>query len=628
MFPLSPSFQFPQTTFSSNTFWQNVRGPAWLILFAVAFAGMNQTLATDPPLAPRSATPYVRPTQYHLLPPAKPKVIERVRSVEDLVPVLDETPMMSLTSGPIDSGMQPVDFQQTEWPDTEATHGRNRFGNVPAMPETIGAFRPARVPSKYAETWPSKTWPEKTTRTQQFAAESVAGGDESRGGIRTSLFQAIRNPFVTQPVTNPVTQVNHSPIVPLPDRLTSPSVPLTSDPGPQSTAAVPYESLYPSEIHPAGCPCESCQAVFHQNSGTVFGSRPTAIVSKPETTFRLDALIWWSNSSSLPALATTNPAGTALDVAGALNTPGTASVFNDHAFAEAAPGYRFQIDHDFEGFGGIDFEFLQLGTRSESLNASSAEFPILGRPFTELLTNDSSASVIAFPAQSTGAIQVAMDSRFRTAAAHYYQLAMEESSRSTDDLLVAKFLIGPRIASLQESLWTQDRSSDLINGSLLQRTDSLRTENLFVGGEIGMLLNRRFKYVDLTAGLSLAMGANRQKFRASGNSVLTDSASLTTTTDSGWLNSSLGPVQINRNRFSVIPSAEFGVGFETQWGWRLSFGYDVMLWTNALRATEQLDSQLDTTFGGGPGAAVRPFPSLKNDSYLAHGVSFGMERRW
>ena len=141
---------------------------------------------------------------------------------------------------------------------------------------------------------------------------------------------------------------------------------------------------------------------------------------------------------------------------------------------------------------------------------------------------------------------------------------------------------------------------------------------------MGLELNRRFKRVDLSAGVSLAAGANRQKLQGNGQSVFTNSTGQTSVSNSGLFNSAVGASDIKSNKFSLIPAAELGIGFQTKWGWKLSIDYNVILWTNTLRVTDLVPTGLDPRFG----AAERPFSSLKDDSYLAHGISLGLERRW
>lgn len=676
MFHSSHHDQFSTSAFASNSgvvFAGSLRQFACLIV--VVFS-VSYVQAADPPPAPRNATPFVRPTQYHLLPPIYRAQVDRVPTVEDLVPMLDDSSSLRLRSGPVGrttgaSGQGASGINLTDdWPYTEATHGRRRIGRVSEIPARIGAFRPARVPSKYADN--SSGFQQVHFQQPEFQPSLQQGqfregrADAARFDVAPALFEAVSSPFVNQPVqhlvspvwegevleaeqwsTEPqwsgepwgierpasaIRTVNYSDNTPIPDPMmtTSPETPLSASPF--TSESIPMSAPYGQEIHsvhPSDCQCDFCQSNSFTDPGVLFGNQPTAIISERQTTVRFDSLAWWSNSSSLPALASTSVAGTARNAAGVLGNPGTMSLFADNAFSAATPGFRIQLDRDLEGYGGIDFEFLQLATRSENLSASSAQFPILARPFTDITNGNQAASVIAFPGEHTGAIQLAMDSRFRSAAVHYYQLAMEEGSRSRDDQLVAKFQIGPRIATLQETLWTNDHSFDIVNNTSVQRTDAFKVENLFVGGEVGLELNRRFQHLDLSAGLSLAVGANRQKFQANGQSVLTDAVGQTSTSDSGWLSSSVGAGEIKRNQFSVIPAAELGIGFQTRWGWKLSFGYNMMLWTNAVRVTEQIPTGLNPTFGGGAvGGAMRPFSSLKDESFLAHGVSFGLERRW
>lgn len=649
-----------------------------LVCVIATIACSDRALATDPPPAPRSATPFVRPTQYHLLPPIYRPQVDRVPTVDDLVPMLDDSIHLRPSSGPVHGSTATTGFQSSDdWPYTEASHGRRRIRTVAEMPERIGAFRPARIPSKYATKWES----EQGARIQQATFQQVSPqhalsfqsqeyqpgstqlgstqpqasqpeafrrthGDAPEFSFEPELFQPMSSPFAAESVPHQVApswdndavpdgihssgikQANYSDNVPIPDPFPSSNV-MANMPSADSstTMSAPYQQEVQT-VHAVGCECDLCQSHSSLDPGELFHHRRAAIVAARRTTVQLEGLVWWSNSSSLPVLATTNPAGTAVGDAGLLSNATTTSVFTQNAFTEAAPGYRFQIDHDLPGYGGISFEFLQLGTVSENRFASSDQFPILARPFIEASTASDSASVLAFPGLGAGSIQFEMESRFRTAAVHYYQLAIEESSESAEDQFTARFQMGPRIASLREDFWSQDHSFDLINNSSQQRTDSLNVENLFVGGEVGLLLNRQYRRVDLSAGLSVAVGANRQKFQSGGSSVLTEFTGQTVPTDSGWLTSSVSSGGRNRHRFSVIPSAEFGVGFELARGWKLSVGYDVMLWTNALRVTDQISTQLDTRNGAGPGDAIRPFQNLKEDNFLAHGVSFGIERRW
>ena len=641
---------------------------------------------TAPAPAPRNATPIVRPTQYHLLPSIYRSQVDPVPSVADSVPLFDNSSVFRFNSGPINS----QDARSTTnrislggWPSTAASPGRRFQVNASGLPSRMRAFRPAGIPSKYATTVsePADRFPHlgllgrrKQPRRQQpliqQAQYQVPVTTGPGADLAPAFFEEVENPYVNQPVqqmlspvreteaseaaqwqqnftpTGPweiqpppstirrmssiaqssVTDPMMTPVPPIPGQAFSSDMSKHSDHSdPMSNPILNSMSdPYEHEVHALSRQWDLRQKRSFADPTTLFGQNTTAVLADRQTTFQLDALAWFTSSSSLPILATTSAPGTARNEAGILGTPSTSSLFSDDAFSSAVPGFRIQVAKDFVGYGGIDFEFIQLATRSENEFASSADFPILARPFIDALTGSPSADLIAFPGESTGAVQVALDSRFRTAAIHYYQLAVEQSSSSINDQLVAKLQIGPRVATLQETFSSNDQSFDIVNNTSLQRTDALNVENLFVGGEVGLELNRRFKRVDLSAGVSLAAGANRQKLQGNGQSVFTNSTGQTSVSNSGLFNSAVGASDIKSNKFSLIPAAELGIGFQTKWGWKLSFDYNVILWTNTLRVTDLVPTGLDPRFG----AAERPFSSLKDDSYLAHGISLGLERRW
>jgi hypothetical protein len=66
--------------------------------------------------------------------------------------------------------------------------------------------------------------------------------------------------------------------------------------------------------------------------------------------------------------------------------------------------------------------------------------------------------------------------------------------------------------------------------------------------------------------------------------------------------------------------------------WRASVGYSLLYWGSVLRATEQIDPVIN------PGLLppeqnpltgdLRPASLMQDSSYLAHGITFGLERRW
>lgn len=598
----------------------------------VAVLGLAPSAESQDIVQPRAATPFVRPTQYHLLPKVSDTDPRRVPTVSELVPVL-ERPVddWPVNTGPVHTGPvgPPLSSEgsrspASEWSSLQPMQSQvvrtDRYVEPSAAP--IARLRPAGIPLKYAE-----------------ENEFQQTGRGSQSAIETALFRPMGSPFETAPIRSQtrslhlpndhegVRTVSHTQGMHSPE---SPAVETdaeSTDSRRIERASALVSQPSDSLTYGGSVPCESCSpGVIYENQPWV-ESQPAAIVSNRETRFQMDVLSWWASSTSMPLIATTSPVGTDRNVAGIPGQPGTEALFGGSVFADATPGYRIRFDRDLNGYGGIDVEWMQLGTLSESFAIASTQSAIIARPYIDWATGQPVADLIAYPNDSVGAIQSSMNSRFLTAAAHYYQVAVEENSRTQNDLLEAKFQIGPRLAVLREDFMVSGRSTDSATGNSHQATDRLSAENLFVGAELGVQLHRRFEYVDLTAGLSLAAGATRQKFRGSGRSLFSSGAGQTTGSDVGWLTDN---VSVNQNRFSVIPAAEFGIGFRTRWGWKLNLGYNVMFWTNTLRVTDQVDARFTPFHAGNIAAAgtLRAPPSLRDDSYLAHGLSIGLERRW
>ena len=81
-----------------------------------------------------------------------------------------------------------------------------------------------------------------------------------------------------------------------------------------------------------------------------------------------------------------------------------------------------------------------------------------------------------------------------------------------------------------------------------------------------------------------------------------------------------------------MPSLECAIGYELQRGWRFSVAYNLMYWTNVMRAAEQIDSTINPNLFP-PSVATaadpaRPARLFKEADYLAHGLSIGFEKRW
>ena len=118
-------------------------------------------------------------------------------------------------------------------------------------------------------------------------------------------------------------------------------------------------------------------------------------------------LLWWMRGQNLPAIATTNPAGTSASQAGVLGAPGTSTIIggawaNDGMRTGGKFSAGYWLDNAKDIAVEADFFFLQNLT--ESYNQVSDGSTILARPFNNALDGTPSAVRIAYPGDVSGSI--------------------------------------------------------------------------------------------------------------------------------------------------------------------------------------------------------------------------------
>jgi hypothetical protein len=362
----------------------------------------------------------------------------------------------------------------------------------------------------------------------------------------------------------------------------------------------------------------------------------------------LEALVWWTSKSDVPVLATTSPAGVGPQQAGILG--GNAQpLFGDSAlFGDSPSGFRFRMGHflnDCDG-SGLTAEFFMLGSRGHDFHAGSNGDPIIARPFFNAGTNLQDAQLIAYTGSYRGALNINAETRMYSLAGHLWgELYIDRScdcgegcsdgsscrQRNPEETqLGIKF--GPRFMHLDDSLLMDETAVSIASGSSFHLLDSFKTENSFLGGEIGIRTQRQRGPFDLELGLQLAIGATRQELDINGLSVVTTNQGVATTSPGGLLALDSNSGSWDRNRFSLVPGLELSIGYQLKSGWRATVGYNLLYWTNVLRASEQIDGSINTDkiapiILPSPGPE-RPSVQFDESDYLAHGISFGLERQW
>ena len=218
------------------------------------------------------------------------------------------------------------------------------------------------------------------------------------------------------------------------------------------------------------------------------------------------------------------------------------------------------------------------------------------------------------------------------------------------DYRFVDFLFGFRWYQLNETL---EINEDLVvdipppgdttnNGTRFLVFDQFKTENDFVGGDLGFdwgIERGRFSLGLLS---KLAIGNNRQRVSINGTTqVIPPGETEAPGTGVGGLlaqRSNIGDYE--RDRFCMIPELNFNVGYKVTQRLKLRAGYTIMYWTNVVRPGDQIDRDINTTLAPDfdadgtpipPGPLVGPFRpafAFNETNVLIQGLNAGVEYNW
>lgn len=369
----------------------------------------------------------------------------------------------------------------------------------------------------------------------------------------------------------------------------------------------------------------------------------------PHYWIQSDVLLWWTNGVDLSSVVTTSPAGTPGLQAGVLGQPGTSVLWgNEELFDSLRSGFRLRGGEWYEEDDGSGWqaEFLMLGSTGHNFHGQSNGQPVLARPFFNEATGQQDAQLVAFPAVVDGALAINAETRLYSLSLSLWGEIMDERVedrsrtgeprhartclRSGTETRTMGLRIGPRFIHHDDSILFDEFARSQATGNEFRILDSFKTENSFLGGEFGLRGRRQKGPISVDLGVNVALGATRQELDVSGYTAISTGTG-TTLSPSGLYAQPTNSGSWDETTFSVVPSLEVALGYETANGWRFSVGYDVIYWTNVLRAAEQIDftvhpDQLPPAVT--PNSATRPSVLLHESDYFAQGLSFAIERRW
>jgi hypothetical protein len=363
------------------------------------------------------------------------------------------------------------------------------------------------------------------------------------------------------------------------------------------------------------CPCESPDNVPSRFYGSA------------------EYLLWWLKDQHVPPLVTTGPPASN----GILGMPGTKVLFGGNGVSEGDfSGARFTGGYWLDScqLWAIEGSFFFLGDQTRNFAASSAQFPVLARPFFNLNSGLEFSQVTATPGVSTGRIDVSTTSRLWGAEGNVRRHLCGGCDWRVD------LLAGFRYLNLDEGLAITESIQAIPGGSAFGGdnifvADRFHANNKFYGGQVGadFEYHRGPWFADVRG--KVALGGTRQLVDINGNQLIVTPTGAAMSFNGGLLALPSNIGHFHRDRFGVLPEVGVNVGYQVTDHLRAFVGYNFLYLSSVVRPGDQIDRVIDVTKvpnfappGTPPAPQARPMVLFKDTDFWAQGINFGLEFRY
>jgi hypothetical protein len=184
------------------------------------------------------------------------------------------------------------------------------------------------------------------------------------------------------------------------------------------------------------------------------------------------------------------------------------------------------------------------------------------------------------------------------------------------------FTAGYRYYRLLDNVNVRSTQSIVAVAEILDVEDHFGASNQFNGGELGVVTSLYRGRWGIKCNASAALGGSHEVVRIGGTTTLTAIDGSQTTSDSGFLaQQGINSGTFVHNEFMVIPKLSTEVSYQFTRNFRAYASYDVLYWSDVLRAGNQIDLSIF------PGTTVTSF-ALHQTDFWAQGIRVGGELRY
>ena len=405
--------------------------------------------------------------------------------------------------------------------------------------------------------------------------------------------------------------------------------PTITIPPPATISSAPLQAGPPVIIDPPGAPFPGGPGGGFISTDPMPGIGP-GCPDPSQWYVAAEALVWWVKSYGVPPLVTVGPAFSGANV----SVPGVRSIYGAEA-VDVNPRYggRLTLGYWLNPCWAVELSGFYVRPTSDQFTATSGDVPNddLARPFYDLNRGIESSEIIGRPGVAAGFVSVTTTSTFYGAELNGRYKYWQGANNRLD------LIGGIRYLYLDEQLSISEQSRGLAGAGPFAGfdrflTDDYRTENRFLGAQVGAIFEHvrgRWTF-DLRA--KVALGYTRQRAEITGNiSPLSGGGLPDLPGGLLALNSNIGTY--SQRQMSIVPEVGFNVGYDVSSRLRVYAGYSILYWTNVSRPGQQIDRVLDVNripdFPAAPATStIRPVNPRGSENLWAQGVNFGLIYRW
>jgi len=338
---------------------------------------------------------------------------------------------------------------------------------------------------------------------------------------------------------------------------------------------------------------------------------------------RIEWLGWVNRGRNTPPLVTTSPGGTAQADAGVLGLATTTTLYgNDPIGTNLRNGGRITYSHLFnDGITTGTFRFWGLENGAETFSTTSANNPIIARPYFNTTVGLPASVLVSFPGLTTGSINVLSKNSLIGIDAWGSRNWYNDGASSIDVLGGYQFTRMDDSVVINSALTATGGN---FPGQMINTLDSFRTRNEFNGGSLGFIGRSYRGPITLEALGKVALGNMRETVIVSGSTSTLTPGSGTLTHPRGFLAAPSNIGSAHHDVIAYVPEINVNLLYNISPSWRAMVGYSFIYWNNVVLAGNQIDTNLQNP----PAATPPPSPKFQRTDFWVQGISLGGDYRW